>query len=140
MFKFILHATDLQEQHLEDCERAVRIAKKLDAELFFLHVLEVPQTWQLAQNLGFAQNPPLPIEDTRTLLNVLGEQFDMPPERMILMEGSPKHKIIECIHELQIDLLLIGCPSNQFLQGEVTHLSHYLVDNAPCSVLLMRSL
>lgn len=139
MFKYLLHATDLKEQHYDYCEQAIRIAKKLEAELFFLHVLEVPQSWQIAQNLGFAENIPLPFEDTRTLLNVLGEQFHLPPDHMLLMQGSPKHKIIECIHELQIDLLLIGSPSNPFLQGEMTHISHHLVDQAPCSVLLMRT-
>jgi nucleotide-binding universal stress UspA family protein len=54
------------------------------------------------------------------------------------MEGSSKHKIVECIHELQIDLLLIGSASNPLLQGEITHLTHYLADHAPCDVLLMR--
>ena len=97
------------------------------------------QSWQLAQGLGFAPNIPLPTEDTRTLMNVLGEQFNLPPERMLIMEGSPKHKIIETVHDLQIDLLLIGAPSNQFLQGEMTHTSHYVIDNAPCDVLLMRT-
>jgi universal stress protein A len=139
MFKYLLHATDLDENHLEYCEQAVKISKLLHAELYFLHVLEIPQSWQLAQGLGFAPNIPLPTEDTRTLMNVLGEQFNLPPERMLIMEGSPKHKIIETVHDLQIDLLLIGAPSNQFLQGEMTHTSHYVIDNAPCDVLLMRT-
>jgi nucleotide-binding universal stress UspA family protein len=138
MFKYILHATDLDEKHYEYCEQAVELANLLKAELYFLHVLEIPPSWQLAQGLGFAPNIPLPTEDTRTLMNVLGEQFHIPQERMIILEGNPKHKIIESIHDLQIDLLLIGAPSNQFLQGEITHISHYLVEHSPCSVFLMR--
>jgi nucleotide-binding universal stress UspA family protein len=139
MFKGILHATDLKENHLEYCEQAAKLAKIFDAELYFIHVLDLPASWQIAQSLGFAENEPLPIEETKMILNVLGEQFSLPPENLLLMEGSRKHKIIECIHELQIDLLLIGSGSNPLLQGELTHLTHYLGDHAPCNVLLMRS-
>ncbi len=138
MFKTILHATDLKENHLEYCEEAVKIAHYLRAELFFLHVLDVPTSWQIAQSLGFAENNPYPIDETKLVLNVLAEQFNLPKENMLLMEGSTKLKIIDCITDLQIELLLIGSGSNPLFQGEMTHLSHYLADHAPCDLLLMR--
>ena len=138
MFKTILHATDLREYHLEYCEEAVKIAKYLKAELFFLHVLDLPPSWQLAQSLGLVENQPYPIEETKLVLNVLAEQFNLPQENMLLMEGSTKVKIIDCITELQIELLVIGSGSNPLLQGEMTHLSHYLADHTPCDLLLMR--
>jgi|LauGreDrversion4_2_1035121.scaffolds.fasta_scaffold33577_3 universal stress protein A len=138
MYKTILHATDLKENHLVYCEEAVKIAKYLRAELFFLHVLDIPPSWQIAQSLGFAENPPYPIEETKLVLNVLAEQFNLPKENMVLMEGSAKLKIVDCISDLQIDLLLIGTGSNPLFQGEITHLSHYLADHTPCDLLLIR--
>lgn len=140
MFKCLLHATDLQQNHLEYCEQAVKIAKSMRAQLYFLHVLEIPQSWQIAQSLGFAENQPLPIEETKMILRVLADQFDLPSEHMLLMEGTPKHQIIECINELEVDLLLVGSRTNPILQAEITHLTHYLADHSPCNMMLMRPL
>lgn len=139
MFKTLLHATDLKENHLEYCEQASKLSKIFGAELYFLHVLDLPSSWQIAQSLGFAENEPLPIQETKMILNVLADQFSLPHENMLLMEGSSKHKIIQCIHDLQVDLLLIGTGSNPLLQGEFTHLTHYLSDHSPCDVLLMKT-
>jgi hypothetical protein len=138
MFKYLLHATDLANEHLGYFEASIKIAQQLHAELFCLHVLEQPKSWQLAQGLGLIENIPLPQEDSQLILQTLAQEYKLSPENMFVMQGSIKHKIIECIHELQIDLLLIGAPSNPILQGELTHLSHYLIDHSPCNVLLMR--
>ena len=51
----IIHATDLSENHFGMCERAVAIAKKLQAKLYLLHVVETPSSMVLAQGLGFAE-------------------------------------------------------------------------------------
>jgi len=137
MLKYLLHATDLTEEHLEYFENALNIAKQLHAQLFFLHVLEQPKTWQMAQGLGLVENIPLPEDDTKLVMNTLAKEYQINQDNMLIMQGSTKHKIIECLHELQIDLLLIGAPSNPLLQGEITHLSHYLIHHAPCDVMLL---
>lgn len=85
-------------------------------------------------------NQPLPIEETKMILQVLADQFDLPSEHMLLMEGTPKHQIIECINELEVDLLLVGSRTNPILQAEITHLTHYLADHSPCNMMLMRPL
>jgi universal stress protein A len=137
MLKYLLHATDLAEEHLDYFESSIQIARQLHAELFVLHVLEQPKTWQLAQGLGLIENIPLPQEDSLLVMQTLAKEYKLNPDHMLVIQGSPKHKILECSHELQIDLLLIGAPSNPVLQGELSHLSHYLIDHAPCDVMLL---
>lgn len=137
MLKYLLHATDLAEDHIDYFESAINIAKQLHAQLYFLHVLEQPKTWQIAQGLGLMENIPLPTDDSQLVMQTLAKTYQLEPDNMLVQQGSVKHKIIECLHELQIDLLLIGAPSNPLLQGEITHLSHYIIHHAPCDVMLL---
>ena len=139
MYRCILHATDLQENHLNYCEQAVKIAKAFKAELFCLHVLDIPNSWQIAQGLGFAENEPFPLEETQEIMRALGQQLEIPKENMLVMHGNLRHAISDCIENLQPELVLIGSPSNQILQGEITHLSHFMVDHAPCDVMILRT-
>jgi len=138
MYKSIIHATDLQEEHFGHCEQAVKLAKDLHAEIFFLHVLSVPDSWQIAQSLGFAENEPLPIKNAEIVMNALGEQFNLHKNHLLIRQGATRQTILDTIIELQTDLLIIGSSSNPLSQGEFTHLSHYLSDNAICDVLVLR--
>ncbi len=137
MLKYLLHATDLVEEHLEYFESSIKIAQQLHATLFILHVLEQPKSWQLAHSLGLIENFPLPETDTQVLMQTLAKEYKLSAENMLVMQGSVKHKIIECLNDLQIDLLLIGAPTNPLMQGELSHVSHYLIDHAPCDVMLL---
>jgi universal stress protein A len=138
MYKCIIHATDLQEQHLNYCEQALEIAKAFHAELFFLHVLSLPGTWQIAQSLGFAETQPLPTENAEIVMQALGEQFNIHKSHLLIRQGNTRQTILDTSIELQADLILIGAPSNPLSQGEFTHLSHYVSDHAFCDVLLMK--
>lgn len=138
MYRCILHATDLKENHLNYCEQAVQIAKLFKADLFLLHVLDIPSSWQIAQGLGFAENEPFPIEETKIVMNALADQFELPQNNMLLMHGSLRNCIVECVENLQPELLLIGSPTNQLIQGEFTHISHFIVDHVPCDIMMLR--
>jgi nucleotide-binding universal stress UspA family protein len=139
MYKCIIHATDLQEDHLHYCEQALEISKAFHAELFLLHVLSIPGTWQLAQSLGFAETQPLPTANAEIVMQALGEQLNLHKNHLLIRQGNPRQAIIDTIIELQADLLLIGAPTNPLYQAEMRHLSHYLADHADCDVLLLRA-
>lgn len=139
MYQCVIHATDLQEDHLNYCEQSVKIAKAFHAELFFLHVLSLPGTWQLAQGLGFAETQPLPTENAEFVMQALGEQFNLHKSHLLIRQGNPRQEIVQTINELQADLLLIGSATNPLYQGEMRHLSQYLSDHVACDVLLMRT-
>lgn len=138
MYRCILHATDLQENHLNYCQQALQIAKAFKSELFCLHVLDIPNSWQIAQGLGFAENQPFPIQETQEVMISLAKELGLPKENMLVMHGNLRHCIKDCIDNLQPDLVVIGSPTNQLLQGEITHLSHYLVDHISCDVMILR--
>lgn len=139
MYQCIIHATDLQEQHLQYCEQAIEIARAFKAELFFLHVLSLPNSWQIAQGLGFAETTPLPTQNAEMVMHALAEQFNLHHNHLLLRQGNTRQTILDTIIELQADLLIVGAASNPLPQGELTHLSHYLADHAQSHVLLMHT-
>lgn len=138
MYQCILHATDLRENHLQYCEQAHALAKSLHAELFFIHILNVPNSWQLAQSLGFAENVPQPIEEATLVMNVLGEQFDLDKDHLLVRQGGIKNCLIEAIELVQAELVIIGFTHHALFKGELTHMSESLAEQTICDVLLMR--
>jgi nucleotide-binding universal stress UspA family protein len=108
MYSKILFATDLTTSSIPICEKAVTIAKAFSAELYLLHVIDLPTTVQYAHALGFAELDSPDNEDAKIVLNTLAEQFQIPKENQLIAAGNPKTKVLEVAQEVACDLLIIG--------------------------------
>ncbi len=110
MYTHILHATDLSENHYHMCQKALEVAKKFQAQLFILHVIETPPSMQIAQGLGFAsiERPTTLREDAESVLNVLGEDLGIPKERQLVAVGSIYQHIKSSLLEHRCGLLIVG--------------------------------
>jgi universal stress protein A len=137
MYKCIIHPTDLQEDHLDYCEQSIILAKELDAEIYLLHALHIPNSWQFAQSLGFAETEPLPIEDAKIVMEALADRFNLSHENMLIKQHGLKQAILEVIEELQADLLIIGSTKNHFFQNEILQMSQYISQHSACDTLLL---
>lgn len=139
MYKTILHATDLQENHYEICKKAVEIARSFKATLHLLHVIETPATLQLAQGLGFAELITPVTDDARTVLSVLGDALGIPATQQHIEVGSVKLQVLKTLRELSANLLIIGShdPANH-LPAFLGSTAHAVVNHAPCDVLTLR--
>ena len=108
MYTCILYITDLDEHHFTWCQNAAKIAKQFNSPLHLLHVIEPPQSLQLAQGLALAEfDRPLK-DDAELVMRTLGEALQIPISQQWVEIGSIKHHTIDKIKSLQCDLLIIG--------------------------------
>lgn len=138
MYKNILHATDLSDNHFDLCQKSVALAKALGANIQFLHVIEIPASLQWAQSLGFAELS-VPKKDNATLvMATLGEAFSIPTSKLHVEIGSAFHYILETIKELSCDLVILGSHSNTPLPAFLGSTAQAVIHHAVCDVLTMR--
>ncbi|MCR9191151.1 MAG: universal stress protein [Gammaproteobacteria bacterium] len=139
MYTAILHATDLSEHHYKTCQQAAEIAKKFDADLYLLHVIETPSSLVLAQGLGFTEiEDPAPlIEDAETVMSVLRDSLKLSKKQTIVEFGAVKQHILQKATDLQCEMIIIGHhnPNTPVLLGNT---ARELVDEANCDVLTLR--
>lgn len=139
MYSTILHATDLSEVHFKLCEQAVKIAKHFKAKLYLLHVIQPPATLQIAQGLGFAAIEKPLKNDAQTVMNVLGETFQLPAEQLMVEIGSIKHTILDKARSLDAQLIVIGSHTPSHLPSYLGSTALAVTHHAPCDVLTIRT-
>jgi len=137
MYSHILHATDLCENHYHMCQQAVDIAKRFDAKLYLLHVIEPPATLQLAQGLGFAEFDRPVEDDAKTVLAVLGEAFNIPIDQQFIEVGSINTHVINKANELGCTLIILGKHSQTKLPAFLGNTAHEVIHHATCDVLTL---
>lgn len=138
MYKNILYACDLSENHYELCERVVKLARSLDASLQFLHVIETPASLQWAQSLGFAELA-IPVKDgAEAVMKTLGEAFHIPKKNLHIEIGSVYQIILEKAKEWECDLLILGTHINTGLPAFLGSTAHAVSHHPPCDILTMK--
>lgn len=138
MYKNILLATDLNDNHFEICQQAAKLAKQLGAKLFLLHVIEPPASLQLAQGLGFAELDAPTKEAAQTVIAVLGEALGVAVEQQFVEVGSIKTHVLDKAHVLSCDLIIIGQHTHRKLPGFLDSTAHHIVQDAECDVLTIK--
>ncbi|USQ12646.1 universal stress protein [Legionella lytica] len=138
MYNNILFATDLLKEHSHLAEKAVEIAKQLNAQLYLLHVIELPASFQLAQGLGFTELVNPTKDDAQTVLSLLGESLHIPAEQQFVEVGSVKEHIFSKVKELNCQLVILGSHSTSGLSSLLGSTAHATVNHAPCDVLTLR--
>jgi len=140
MYKTILYATDLSENHYNLCQKAVSLATLLGAELHFLHVIEIPATLQWAQSLGFAELS-VPVKDeAQAVLAALGDALNVPADRQHVEIGSARTHILDYIKKLGCDLVILGSDPVSALPALPGSTGQAISHHAPCDVLTLRGL
>ncbi len=138
MYAHMLHATDLSENHFDICQQAVDIAKRFNAKLYLLHVIEPPATLQIAQGLGFAEFD-IPIKnDAQSVLAVLGDALNIPPEQQFVEIGSIKTHVLEKAKKLGCKLIIIGSHTPSKLPPFLGSTARGIIHDARCDVLTLR--
>src|SRR3990167_821104 len=108
MYKTILHATDLKQNHYDLCNKSVQLAKNFKASLYFIHVIEIPTSLQWAQSLGFAELATPSKEGAQMVMTTLKEAFNLPSSNFYIEIGSPYLHILELVKQLKCDLIILG--------------------------------
>lgn len=137
MYKNILHATDLSENHFRYCEKSLELAKNLNAKLYIMHVVEPPNSLQLAQGLGFAEiyNPTEALKSAKQILTIIGESLQIHEEQLIVEVGSIKDKVLKKAFELNCNLIIVGHHETTNLPEFFQSSAHNIESYAKCDVL-----
>lgn len=138
MYRTILHATDLTENHFNLCEKAAKFAREIKATIYFLHVIEIPVSYVLAQNLGFAELS-VPIRDgAEAVMTTLSDALNLPRENFFIETGSASQHILEIIPKINCELILLGSHHTSALPTFSGSTAHAVLHHAPCDVLTLR--
>lgn len=138
MYKRILHATDLQTNHFAMCEKAANLAKYHNAELFLLHVIEIPQSMLLAQNLGFTELLLPAKEDAKIVLKTIGDALKISEKHQFVDIGIVKQHILEKSSSLKCDLIVLGRHCSSMLPSLLGSTTYNVMQHANCDVLTLK--
>jgi len=137
-YKKILVAVDSSEQARRAFQEAIEVTRRNDAHLYILIVADT-------NHLG---SEPYAVDhivrESRKSAGAIVESLEeMIPDDIsyssIIDEGNPKAKIVTHAEEEKIDLILMGATGtgtfSRLLLGSTTA---YVVNNAPCNVMVVR--
>lgn len=140
MYKKILHATDLNVKHFHISEKAKQIADIFGAELYILHVIELPASVQLAQGLGFAELGKPSTEDAITVMKTLGEAINVPEDHQLVEIGTVSHHIFDQVKKLECDAVIIGAHHHEDIGDFLGSTANATVNHAPCDVITLKDI
>lgn len=142
-YQKILVAVDLSNESEMVLQKARRIAA-LDAEIHLVYVQEpmdnvyvgiVPQS---AAYSGLGDLEAQLGEELKQKLTVLGESFDLSPDHLHILNGSPAHEIHRFAKENECDLIVIGTHGQKGLQLLLGSTANAVLHGAGCDVLSVR--
>lgn len=139
MYKNILFATDLLNEHNHLTAKAAHIAQQFNATLYLLHVIELPASLQIAQGLGFIELAEPAKDDAQTVLALISESIGIPASQQFVEIGSVKEHIFQKVKELDCQLIILGSHSSSSLPSILGSTTHATLNHAPCDVLTLKS-
>ena len=140
-YKHILLAVDFYEKSEAVTNKAEDLAKKYQAKLSIVHVVDsLPIT-----DAGYGTDIPFNMDFTaelmagaKTRLVKLAERLGVPEDRLSLEMGSPKTEIIRIAEEKKVDLIVIGSHGRHGLGLLLGSTANGVLHHASCDVLAVR--
>ncbi|MEI7996781.1 MAG: universal stress protein [Methylococcaceae bacterium] len=140
-YKHILLAVDFYENSEIVTNRAEDLAKKYQAKLSIVHVVDsLPIT-----DAGYGTDIPFNMDLTaelmagaKTRLVKLAERLGVPEDRLYLEMGSPKTEIIRIAEEKKVDLIVLGSHGRHGLGLLLGSTANGVLHHATCDVLAVR--
>jgi len=144
--KKILYPTDFSEYSLAALPYAVSLARQNDAELYCLHVVEMPQEEYLTSEYMVPLEVPHVPEDkiirtARARMERFAAEnlFEIAKVTSRVLVGVPFVEIIRYAREQSIDLIVIGTHGHSALAAMLLGtVAEKVVRKAPCPVLTVR--
>ena len=140
-YKHILLAVDFYENSETVTNKAEDLAKKYQAKLSIVHVVDsLPIT-----DAGYGTDIPFNMDLTaelmagaKTRLVKLAERLGVPEDRLYLEMGSPKTEIIRIAEEKKVDLIVLGSHGRHGLGLLLGSTANGVLHHTSCDVLAVR--
>jgi universal stress protein A len=142
-YQHILLAVDYSEQGDVVAGKAQELAKKYQAKLSIIHVLDnisMPDTTYgtvipLDQDSGYGL-----LETEKNRLMQVGDQLGVAQANRWLIWGSPKQEIVPLAEQQQVDLIVIGSHGRHGLALLLGSTANSVLHHARCDVMAVRLL
>ncbi|MGZ5009767.1 MAG: universal stress protein [Methylobacter sp.] len=142
-YQHILLAVDYSEHDDRVARRAKDLAKKHQAKLSIIHVLDnipMPDTGygtviSLAEDSGYEL-----LEAEKTKLMQIGEQLNIVTANRWLIWGVPQQEIIQLAEREQVDLIVVGSHGRHGLALLLGSTANSILHYAGCDVMMIRLL
>ncbi|HWP94994.1 MAG TPA: universal stress protein [Gammaproteobacteria bacterium] len=139
-YRHILLAVDLTDDSEAVGARACELARRFDARLSLLHVVEylpvdpagealLPPPVNIEQDL---------VESARRRLDELAEKLGIAASDRIIETGNIKHEIVRVATERAADLIVLGSREKHGLAVLLGSTEKAILSAAPCDVLAVR--
>lgn len=135
-YHHLLFATDLSEINEKMRHKVFALASIFKARLTVVHVV----TSFSALSKNYTQSVGLKEEmegAAKDALRTFCEPLQVPNNDQIIKTGNPVHEVLETINERDIDLLLVGRHGRSGFAHVLGSVSHRLLHQAPCELLLI---
>jgi len=139
VYRRILVIADLNDDSLAIGRRAQAIAALCDADLEFLHIVELVPLEPVGETLV----PAVQIEDemvdrARKRLAAFAAQLGQPQAYCQVEVGNVKSDIVRIARERNVDLIVLGSRERHGLSILVNFTADTVLHAAPCDVLAVR--
>ncbi len=138
MYKKILLATELSTYSHELALKAMTLAEQLNAELYLIHVIEVPQGTLYAASIGLTEYLNPITDNAELVLAALGGELNIPKSRQFVKIGSITQHILTTATEQNIDLIIVGTNSKKGIFEFLGGTASAIVNRAKCDILALR--
>jgi len=136
MYTHLLVATDLSEQTDGTISKAAAVAKKLDAKLSLVHIIE-PMYYH-----GYpyvAEFEAALMDHAKKELEAFGTKYGVKKEDLHIMNGVVKTAVPELAEEIHADVIILGSHGHNGLSRLLGSSASAVLHHAHRDVLVMRS-
>jgi len=142
-YQHILLAVDYSEYEDRVARRATDLAKKYQAKLSIIHVLDnipMPDTGygtviSLTEDSGYEL-----LEAEKAILKQVGDQLNIAPANRWMIWGTPKQEIVRLAERESIDLIVVGSHGRHGLSLLLGSTANSILHYAGCDVMTIRLL
>ena len=135
-YQHILVAVDLSEDSKYLVEKAVALAKPLDAEISFVHIdVNYAELYTGLIDINLAETQSLAMETSQKQLQSFADHAQYPIKHTLVGSGDLSNELCETISEFNIDLVV--CGHHQDFWSKLLSSTKQLINCSPVDMLVV---
>ncbi len=135
-YKHIMVALDLSEESKMLIDKAVSLAKPLDAEISFIHIdVNYAELYTGLIDLNMAETQHQAMEASMTQLKEFAEYANYPIKHSLVGSGDLSNELRDTIGEYNVDLVV--CGHHQDFWSKILSSTRQLINTSPVDMLVV---
>jgi universal stress protein A len=135
-YKHILVALDLSDESKLLIDKAVSLAKPLDAELSFIHIdVNYTELYTGLIDVNLAENQNKTMEASLAQLQAFADYASYPVKHSLVGSGDLSNELTDTIEEFNIDLVV--CGHHQDFWSKLLSSTRQLINTSPVDLLVV---